>query len=593
MMLLIVRGIAVAIAVLGMIDPALVVNRARAIPVIVRAIDASPLDGAAGASGRDRSGAIRDQLIENLASVADTSGQRPPRAVVLVGRVVPEALPPEGVPVSTVSLSGNASPNVRLVSIDERPPAALRQAITTVAEFEAVECSGRTSVFTLSDGGAVVATVEHRWTKDRERFRARLRYAPPHAGLHVVTVSAEPLGVETNADDNVADAGLVVDARRLRVLAYETRPSWNATFVRRALEADPRFEVASLVRSSRGILVRSGAAPSDVLAADLDEFDVVLVGAPEELRAAELDALSRFASQRGGGVVFLPDRRPSGPYERVLPAGRYEEALLEAPGALLGEQSNDVRASEFLIAHGMPAAVDIVAALERSGTRVPVSFTWTHGAGRMLLWGALDAWRFRAGADGAFVRFWQAAIAELALAAPQRIEVSLSPRVAAIEESVKVRATIRATEFAEDGDGMVIPPIGAMLVSAAGVTQAVRLWPTAEPGVFEGTATAPEAGAYEVRVTAGPHVVRAPMDVAPAPRRVMMEDAEAMALVSASTGGVAVSADDLRPLEDHLRALAAAPEPVTVRPLRSVWWVALFALCLSAEWAARRRRGLR
>jgi hypothetical protein len=595
MTLMVLRIVAVAVAVLGLIDPALVTNRARAVPVSLRIVGASPLDGgsAGGGTWRDRAEAIRTRLIEKLGSVADMSDERPPRAVVLIGSVVPAALPPEGVPVSMVSLFADVPPNVRLVWIEEPRPAALRQAITTVAEFEGVGFNGRTSVFTLSDRAAAVARVEHRWTKDRERFRARLRYAPPSAGLHAVTVSAEPLGGETTAADNAADAALLVDARPLRVLAYESRPSWNATFVRRALEADPRFELASLVRSSRGILVRSGAAPSDLLAGGLDEFDVVLVGAPEELRAAEVDALSRFASQRGGGVVLLPDRRPSGPYEGILPAGRFEEALLEIPGALLAEHSNDVRASEFLVAHNTPAAVDVVAAIERSGARAPVSLTWTHGGGRMLLWGALDAWRFRADADGAFVRFWQAATADLALASPQRIDVSLSPRVAAVDEPVTVRATVRATEFEGKGDRIAIPPVGAALVSPAGGEQPVRLWPTAEPGVFEGTASAPAAGSYEVRVTAGRHVGRAPMDATPAPRRVIMEDEEAMALVLASTGGVAVSADDLRPLEDHLRALAGAPEPVIVRPLRSVWWVALFTACLSAEWAVRRRRGLR
>lgn len=589
------RIVAVAVAVLGLIDPALVLNRARAVPVSLRIGDASPLDGgnAGGGTWRDRAEAIRNRLIEKLGSVADVSDERPPRAVVLIGSVVPVALPPEGVPVSTVSLLADAAPNVRLVWIEEPRPAALRQAITTVAEFEGVGFKGRTTVFTLSDRGAVVATVEHRWTKDRERFRASLRHAPPSAGLHAVTVSADPLAGETTAADNAADAALLVDARPLRVLAYEPRPSWNATFVRRALEADPRLELASHVRSSRGILVRSGGAPSDLLAEGIDEFDVVLVGAPEELRAAELDALSRFASQRGGVVVFLPDRRPSGPYEKILPAGRFEEALLETPGALLAEHSNDVRASEFLIAHDTPAAVDIVAAIERSGARAPVSLTWTHGAGRMLLWGALDAWRFRAESDGAFVRFWQAAAADLALAAPQRIEVSLSPRVAAVGEPVTVRATVRPTEFAGEGDRIAIPPVGATLVSPAGGEKPVRLWPTAEPGVFEGTATAPAAGSHEVRVTAGRHVGRAPMDVTLEPRRVFIEDAEAMALVPTWTGGVAARADDLRPLEDHLRALAGAPEPVTVRPLRSAWWIALFAACLSAEWAMRRRRGSR
>ena len=50
-----------------------------------------------------------------------------------------------------------------------------------------------------------------------------------------------------------------------------------------------------------------------------------------------------------------------------------------------------------------------------------------RGDGRLLLSGAMDAWRFRAADNGAFDRFWQATIAGLALAVPPPIAITVDP----------------------------------------------------------------------------------------------------------------------------------------------------------------------
>ena len=111
---------------------------------------------------------------------------------------------------------------------------------------------------------------------------------------------------------------VLAEQRRLRILAFDPRPSWGSAFIRRALEADPSFEVATRVRASRGPEVRTGAAPIVLGDATLAPFDLALIGAPEELSASELSALDRFASVRGGTVVFVADRASSGGYLRLL-----------------------------------------------------------------------------------------------------------------------------------------------------------------------------------------------------------------------------------------------------------------------------------
>ena len=50
-----------------------------------------------------------------------------------------------------------------------------------------------------------------------------------------------------------------------------------------------------------------------------------------------------------------------------------------------------------------------------------------------------------------------------------------------------------------DGEG---PPVRASLVARDGTEHFVRLWPAADPGVFEGDVVAPHAGPYDARASA-------------------------------------------------------------------------------------------
>ncbi len=80
---------------------------------------------------------------------------------------------------------------------------------------------------------------------------------------------------------------------------HEPRPSWNATFVRRALEQDPSFDVSTLVQASKGLEVRAGTPPAALTADALSAFEAVVVGAPEELRASEVEALQDVRAAPG------------------------------------------------------------------------------------------------------------------------------------------------------------------------------------------------------------------------------------------------------------------------------------------------------
>ena len=600
------RAGAIGMAIVGLIDPSWTTG--RRVPVAVD-IKVDP-------TTRPAADDVRKRLISELGNDVSIDSIAEPSAVIMIGGVEPMRTVRDGVPVSTVSLSETPAPDIRIVAAPDPSPVPVGWAATFTATVEGRGLSGKTSRLVLEDGGAELAHLELKWTSDSERIQASLRYTPPAAGTSVVSIRAVPADGEAVATDNAADVRLVATGRQLKVLVHEPRPSWNATFVRRALEEDPTFNVSSRAQASRGLEVSAGNAPAALAAEALSGFDVVVVGAPEDLRASEVEALRSFARRRGGGVVLLPDKRPTGSYLGLLPVAQFDEVLVDSavelrPGASSGSA---LRASELVVPRSLGAAGDVLLAMEQSKSTRPVVVEYPLGAGRVLFSGAMDAWRYRASPDDGFGRFWRTRIAEAALAAPPRLEVSLVPGVPKPGDDVVVNVRIRATEWQETSAGTRMPALSARLISPDGPgpdnskpdgpgpdtskkDEGVRLWPTTEPGLFQGRITAPRAGLYNLSVSgeggATADEILTVVSDARSPVPAGAAAVEALTAVSSITGGVAVSANDLEPLVQHIRGLPSSQAARRVNPARTMFFLFAFVALASAEWAMRRRRGLK
>ena len=117
-------------------------------------------------------------------------------------------------------------------------------------------------------------------------------------------------------------------------------------------------------------------------------------------------------------------------------------------------------------------------------------------------------------------------------------------------------------------------PVRARLVGADGRDEPIRLWPTAELGVFEGRFEAPPAGTYDLQVStatgaSADEVVTVVADARHAARTQARAN-DALRLIAASTGGVAVERFRLDPLERHLRGLTSGEVERPIRPARSM-----------------------
>jgi hypothetical protein len=507
-------------------------------------------------------------------------------------------------------------PNVRVIQATGPAVRLPGQSIDVRVALDARGVGGKTSEIVLEDAGIRVASVRHEWKTDHERWRGSLQYLPPGAAAGRLRIKAIEIPGETSPDDNQAEIAVPPMRGGIRTLVVEAGVTWPAMFVRRAIEGDPAFAVAALQRASARIATRAGAPPTALTRGSLAPFEVALVGAPANLPAADVDALRWFVEERGGIAVLVPDQPPSGRYLELLGAPQFEPRALET-AAPLGQ---GLLASEFVVSRRLPPAARVLAETERGE---PVVFSARRGEGAVVFSGALDAWRYRAaqaqgdrgsgiGDPEAFAEFWRRIIVEEAATVPPVLEVSVDSSLVAVGSAARVRARLRTTKLFSASSVVSSrslipdppspipdsrsPTIDLPLVAARAVSPRarvdipVRLWPTAEPGVYEGEWRPTVSGDYDLAVTAGPHrgdAAATVVDSASPPA-----DPEALALVARASGGRVFRADQTGVLVEEMKK-AFPPRTITktMKVMRSPWWVVAFAGLLCVEWAIRRRRG--
>lgn len=575
------RGIAVAIALAAVIDPAISSRRTTKPDVVILAVD----------SVEDR--ALADRVAKNLEN-RYTISQTPlagASGTVVVGNRVPQPSSDLSAPVfAVVANRTGASVSLEQVIAPVHAPSDAR--VPVVAVVRVTGARGRTLDVTLRSGELAVDHITRAVTTDFQTLRIPLTYVPTAPALVPLRVTAS-LGDADRA--SVADVAVDVRDRRWPVLVFDPRPSWMSTFVRRAIERDPRFVVTSRVVTSRNVSSDAGNPPGrlDDLAA-LALYDAVIVGAPEALSPQDVAGLEAFMRRRGGSVVLLLDQRAPGPYDRLVGDVAWATSTANAPVTIAAPaiDSATLRASDL----AWPSQLLGGAESLTTGAR-PVIWRSSVGAGELVVSGALDAWRFRDPSMSGFDRFWQTLIAESANAAPPPLSVVVAEQLVAPGEPVVVHATVRDAALrpllmnasnTSNASG-ARTSVSARIDSGA----AIRLWPVGL-GEFRGTVRAPSTrGDYRVSVVADGNRAEAHVLVAPSVRRATPSSPELLGTWAGAHAGMWMPEkylDDLGPM--LARVIQPAVRLETWHPMRPAWWLFPFVLALSGEWWLRRRRGL-
>jgi hypothetical protein len=248
-----------------------------------------------------------------------------------------------GAPVYVVTdLEQTDGPSVALWRVEVLGPPVRGVPVTLRCLVHGLGMRGHESLVTVSDTAKVESSVRVNWNNDDEWQVVTLEVVPKVEGWADYVARIEAAGGEAEALISRSLA-LYVEERRLRVLFFEGEPTWEAKFIRRALEQTGLFELDYFTQVSRaaasgvtteasadrqkeneenaGEANESGAGKTDsagvspearlharlASAASLNTYDAIIVGATPNtmLSAAEAARLSSWVERRGGGLIIL------------------------------------------------------------------------------------------------------------------------------------------------------------------------------------------------------------------------------------------------------------------------------------------------
>ncbi len=582
------RIAAVVIAVAAIADP--VVSRERAVPrpLAVVTIEPATVERTALVSAeRLRANLASDYAVtlRSHSRSADASACPAEGGCILISRgTIPARLTSGAEVIGAVRVRGGSSSEVVITEVERSKRVSLFGAsslnvrLRTAVPRDAlqVQVFDDDVLVGSQDGGAPAPPP----TADRaavDELSIRVDWVPLAAGPRALRVTANARNNATHIAE--AHVGVEVVEDSTPVLMYEPEATWLGTFVRRAIAGDPRFRLDARTRLGPSLTAASESSFALAVAA-LTRTGTAIVAAPESLSANEVDSLEQFLRVRGGSVILLPDRRPSGPITRLIPPITSERREADA------HQVGLLRASELVTFDASAAGVTVLEAVEGR----PVVLSSARGRGRMVISGALDAWRYRDG-TGQFNRFFTALVAAAAEAAGQSLQVTLDDGVIGPGQRTSVEVEWRAIE-----------EIPSAVVAAAelrcdnGSVAPVRLWPGARRGVFMGTVHAMSLGSCTVEASiVQPSQLSASAALLVTEHRFRpLGNPSALDGAIAAHGGVIVDEGSEAAIVARVRErLPAQRELRDGRPMRSPWWIVPFAVCLGGEWWLRRRSGKR
>ncbi|MBP9897808.1 MAG: hypothetical protein KBF28_05510 [Gemmatimonadales bacterium] len=566
------RTVAILIALLGFLDPSVPTQRFARAEVRVVATN-SDRDALLVASVvRRLSGAFR--VVVGEAGMSDATilvGDRLPRAVEAIRGPLVAVMPSRSTPWLAIEHVAVPSGALR----DER--------VDVTAQLRVVGAKGRAVNVALQDGAHVVARTSVTPATADERLAVALPYVATKVDAVRLRIVAEVGSAAATAADLLVE---VRDTRR-DVLAFDLRPSWQATFVRRALEADARLAVTSRVVASPGITRSRGSSPTALTdLATIARHEVLVIGAPGLLSEREIAAIEGFLRERGGRVVLLLEAPPAGPLLGLVGGSAWRQDSSGRVVDLAADSSlGRLRGASFLFPARLPRGAEVIA---WAGEGRPAIWRRPVGGGEVVVVGALDSWQRRAPTESDFGRFWPALVAGLAASAPPPIEIGLSQTVLQPGDSTRLTVTLRDIAAGRGSDASV----AARLVGTDGGRTMVRLWPGRALGTLEGTVRATTSGPGRIEVRWGADSASVPMLVDAAARSAAPGTADLVSHLVAGARGAQLSGDNLARLPDVVHKLIGAdPTPERWHPMRSPWWILPFALLLATEWWLRRRAG--
>ncbi|HYE04942.1 MAG TPA: hypothetical protein VEL07_05395 [Planctomycetota bacterium] len=539
--------------------------------------------------------------------------------------VLAEQLRARGLQVSILAAGGEAiEPGLWIDEIDFNPEAALGESETfTVRASGRALPQGETVMRLLVDGAEVVratTTIASPADQPAALGIGETRLETTFAKQGPVRLRIE---VEHGTLKDARDLTVTVAERKLQVLLLEGRPRYESRYLREALKRDHTITLHAYLGDGRWRQWGDGPADHVPLGAnELKDYDVVVIGdlAPEQLPdpTANLETLERAVEEHGIGLIWLPGesgaiarfaRTKLGaelipvelPDETTMGAGyrtgaprRLErtptaenQRLLESGGTAWADLPQVLGGAPLLVERVTPGAEVLM--VDQDGA--PVVVALQHGAGRTMLIGVDDTWRWRRNVGDRYLHRFHSQLLRYVAGGrrqdPDSWRLNAAPRRAVPGELVTL-SLIPARALADRGGDRAVVRL------AVPDGRELRVELLREENGFAAQVPAPMVGTWAVELIDGPNppgtepgelVVMPPTGEVRDPRA----DRAALVELARATGSGDIYSD--------AKALVAdLPDKRQVRedvlPARGLWdnaWtLAALVTLLAIDWAIRR-----
>jgi hypothetical protein len=520
---------------------------------------------------------VRKQPADASAEPCPVSGA----CIVISDGTAPKYLSSRMLALGGVRVTRELTPNVSITRVIGAPHDHESAAAALMVDLTAAGVAGERTDIDVFDDGVLVGRSSHTWKADTDSVLQRVtlpvEWTPVRTGVRQLRVVASTVDRETTAADNEVVTAIDIDDGSDVVMFIEPQPTWMGTFVRRSLEADHRFRLLADARVSRNASVGSSSQPLRKEVLIREDVKAVVVTSANLLTTSDVNVLDAFVRSRGGSLILLVDGALTGAIRRLAPitVSPHQRPTPLAIGSLT--------ASEF-VTFGREAELSVLA---RAGDQ-PVVVSRATGEGRVVFFGASDAWRYRDRENG-FSAYWRSLVADAAEATADSVVVTLSSNAARVGEELTLRIAARTL-----GSLPATTDATASLDCNAASTP-IRLWPDGKSGRYVGHLTVHSPGRCRVHARIeGLPSASAPLVVMNEPIGNRTTSPDELATAVAAYGGIFVESESVAALVAKFRQSATREQrTIPLHPMRSPWWMVPFAACLGGEWFLRRRKGLR
>jgi hypothetical protein len=235
---------------------------------------------------------------------------------------------PPALPTWTIGFGDTLAPNdVRVAGVDYSPIVRAPSRAIVAATVASTGPERKRVHVRLSEGARTVFERDTTLAPGVSEATVRIPVRVTEPGRREFVLSVETDGADLRADNNRRDIVIEVEKSRAKILIVDLTPAWELSFVTALVARDPAYECEVFVTGRRTAApVGSVKRPESFVPALAGADAVVLLSVSDEfLTPATVDAIRRFVTEKGGGLLVLPG--PSSLFETGAAWGRMAEIL--------------------------------------------------------------------------------------------------------------------------------------------------------------------------------------------------------------------------------------------------------------------------